>query len=85
MRWWSGGDGVAFTKGDGTRYAEAHHVQPVSLLKKGSLGERNIMVLCPNHHRQAHYGVFAVTREGETDWDISLDGQSFNLLRTILL
>jgi hypothetical protein len=75
---------VAFLKADGAKYAEAHHVEPVSLLKSGSLSEQNIMVLCPNHHRQAHYGHFAILEENENTWRISLDGRQFMLARTKL-
>jgi hypothetical protein len=70
---------------DGQPYAEAHHVQPAPLLLAGSLGEGNIMVLCPNHHRQAHYGNFSVTEEREAEWVVALDGKKLNVPRTKLL
>ncbi len=74
----------AFLKRDGSPYAEAHHVQPVSMLITGSLGERNIMVLCPNHHRQAHYGQFEVLEERPTDWIVSVDHEPLRIERTVL-
>lgn len=61
-----GGDGLTFTKEKGGDYAEAHHVMPVAKLVTGSLAAENIMVLCPNHHRQAHYGRFAIVAETAT-------------------
>ncbi|WP_442865011.1 HNH endonuclease [Bosea sp. NBC_00550] len=73
-----------FAKRDGSRYAEAHHVQPVSKLIAGSLGEQNIMVLCPNHHRQAHYGDFEVVEENAGDWNVSIDGVRLSIDRTVL-
>jgi predicted HNH restriction endonuclease len=72
----------AFMKRDGSPYAEAHHVQPVSKLIAGSLGMQNIMVLCPNHHRQAHYGSFEVVEERSTDWVLSVDSERLQIERT---
>lgn len=45
-----------FKKKNGEWYSEAHHVQFVSSGKPGVLSPSNIIVLCPNHHRQLHYG-----------------------------
>lgn len=42
---------------------EAHHVIPVSELEVGSLSASNIIIVCPNHHRELHYGVLSVQRE----------------------
>ncbi len=74
----------AFVKRDGSPYAEAHHVQPVSKLIAGSLGRQNIMVLCPNHHRQAHYGSFEVLEESSTDWVLSVDSERLHIERAAL-
>ncbi|WP_444936244.1 HNH endonuclease [Microbulbifer sp. JMSA004] len=38
----------------GARYLETHHIVPLSELGEDSA--RNVIALCPNHHRQAHYG-----------------------------
>jgi hypothetical protein len=54
---------VAFVKPDGTPYSEAHHVFPVGRLIKGSLASANIMVLCPNHHREIHYGTMRLVNQ----------------------
>ncbi len=51
---------IGFLKPKGQPYVEAHHVVPVSKQIIGSLSASNIMTLCPNHHRQAHYGNFRV-------------------------
>lgn len=71
----------AFTKKNGTAYSEAHHVQPVSELSEGSLGCDNIMVLCPNHHRQAHYGCFEVLETAKLHWHILIDGKQVTIER----
>lgn len=47
---------LGFQKRHGARYVEAHHVMPVSVLAAGSLGPHNVISVCPNHHRQIHYG-----------------------------
>jgi predicted restriction endonuclease len=44
--------GFTFRTKDGTDYAEAHHIRPVSA--GGPDHADNILVLCPNHHRQLH-------------------------------
>lgn len=43
-----------FKKSDGSRYVEAHHI--ISLSKQGPDTLENVIALCPNHHRQAHFG-----------------------------
>lgn len=73
---------VAFVKKGGLGYSEAHHVQPVSLMLAGSLADVNIMVLCPNHHRQAHYGNFAIKDYRQNEWLIEIDDKSLTIPRT---
>lgn len=43
-----------FVTGDGSIYLETHHVLPLAL--EGPDHESNMVALCPNDHRQAHYG-----------------------------
>jgi hypothetical protein len=73
---------VAFFKKNGSPFAEAHHVQPVSLMVSGSLAASNIMVLCPNHHRQAHLGDFEVTDNLPDQWRVRLDGTMLDIAKT---
>lgn len=42
---------------DGTRYAEAHHIQPLGEPHNGPDSMENIVCLCPNHHAELDYGV----------------------------
>lgn len=52
-----------FTMADGRIYLETHHVIPLS--ESGPDAESNVVALCPNHHREAHYGESsAEMREG---------------------
>jgi len=48
---WSG-----FAKKDGSNYIEAHHLVQMSEKSKGSLCTENIILACPNCHREIHYG-----------------------------
>jgi hypothetical protein len=79
-----GGDPVAFLKKGGEPYAEAHHVFPVAKLKPGSLAATNIMVLCPNHHREAHHGSFEVVEESEKGWRIKFRDSNMDIDKTYL-
>jgi hypothetical protein len=43
-----------FRKANGQSYLEAHHV--ISLSEQGADKFSNVIALCPNHHREAHFG-----------------------------
>ena len=45
---------LSFVMADGRIYIETHHV--VALAEGGADTEDNVVALCPNHHREAHYG-----------------------------
>ena len=75
---------IAFLKSNGTPYAEAHHVIPVAALKTGTLSATNIMVLCPNHHRQMHYGQVEIADETEQAWTLAIDGQHLKIQKTTI-
>ncbi len=79
-----GVDPVAFKTRRGQPYSEAHHVIPVSTLRHGSLSHTNIMVLCPNHHRQAHHGVIDVVEDMSDHWSLSIDGVSLRIAKLLL-
>lgn len=53
---WCGQDG--FKTLSGSVYLETHHIQPLS--ENGSDTVENVVALCPNHHREAHFGVNAI-------------------------
>lgn len=46
-----------FTLPDGRVFLETHHVIPLS--EGGSDSANNVAAVCPNHHREAHYGAGA--------------------------
>lgn len=80
----SGRDAVAFFDRKGRPYSEAHHVVPVSTLAPGSLSHLNIMVLCPNHHRQVHLGKFEVLTDTATAWSVDLDGKRYAIAKPVV-
>jgi hypothetical protein len=45
---------LGFPKPDGTRYLESHHV--IALANEGEDRVTNVIALCPNDHREAHFG-----------------------------
>lgn len=61
------GCGVRIPKRDGGFYVEVAHIQPVHKGGRSVLG--NLLVLCPNHHKEFDYG------------DIEITGQTVELIR----
>ncbi|MBI4233493.1 MAG: HNH endonuclease [Chloroflexi bacterium] len=49
-----------FRLSSGSRYAECHHLRPLGRPHGGEDTEKNIMVLCPNHHAMMDLGVLAI-------------------------
>ncbi|MBS9525854.1 HNH endonuclease [Litoribacter alkaliphilus] len=47
----------SFEMEGGLNYLEAHHI--IGLAKKGKDTVDNVIALCPNHHREAHFGINA--------------------------
>jgi hypothetical protein len=45
---------LGFKRSDGTHFVEAHHI--ISLAEQGQDTLDNVIALCPNHHREAHFG-----------------------------
>lgn len=70
-----GKQGHVFKKKDGTYYVETHHVIPVSSLQQGSLGLKNLLAVCPNHHRQLHYGDIEVQKSDKENFEFIIDNQ----------
>jgi Prolyl oligopeptidase family len=64
---------VGFLKSNDEPYVEAHHVTPVLKREIGSFASINVMTLCPNHHRQMHYGAVKVVIT-ETTFDVVMEG-----------
>ncbi|MCW1402857.1 HNH endonuclease [Novosphingobium sp. MW5] len=45
---------LGFKRPDGSHFVEAHHI--ISLAEQGPDTLDNVIALCPNHHREAHFG-----------------------------
>jgi hypothetical protein len=71
---------IGFMKRNGEPYVEAHHAMPVSRKEIGSLAASNIMTLCPNHHREVHFGCVEVVI-GERAFTIMVDGKTVEIAR----
>lgn len=54
---WCKSKGFELPNGD--IYLETHHIIP--LAEEGKDSAANVIVLCPNHHREAHYGMNRLT------------------------
>lgn len=52
-----------FIKPDGSRYLESHHI--IALANDGADRVTNVIALCPNDHREAHFGNKAEQIEAE--------------------
>jgi len=66
---------VGFKKENGEPYIETHHVIPVSNMEAGLLGVNNLLTLCPNHHRQMHYGKVELISNTEREYKFDIDGE----------
>lgn len=58
--------GLGFPRIGDVPFVEAHHVVPVSSLEEDVLGPSNVIAVCPNHHRQLHFGGVVATDEGDS-------------------
>ena len=45
---------------DGSRYAEAHHIQPLGGDHKGPDVAENVLCVCPNHHAELDLGLWDI-------------------------
>lgn len=72
----------SFKKPDGTYYIEAHHVEQVSSKKEGILSIANIITVCPNHHRELHYGNAYLESADKNSFLFSLDKQEIRINKT---
>lgn len=74
---------IGFLKENGEPYVEAHHVMPVSTKQIGSLSASNVITVCPNHHRQLHFGGIEVRINSNT-FEFELAGSSITIQRLVI-
>ncbi len=61
-------------KKDGTKYVEAAHITPKYL--KGKETPDNIMILCPNHHKEFDYGKVKIIHRDESEIEFEMNGKN---------
>ncbi|HTA27338.1 MAG TPA: HNH endonuclease, partial [Bacteroidia bacterium] len=65
-------------KKDGTNYIEAAHIKPKH--QKGRESLDNIILLCPNHHKEFDLGNTVIINHTKSNIEFSMNGNTYNLL-----
>ena len=71
------GCGVRIPKRDGGFYIEVAHIQPVSQGGQSVIG--NLLVLCPNHHKEFDYGDLEIFEQTADRIRGTLNGKPFEI------
>lgn len=69
--------GHQIKKKDGSYYIEVAHIEPVKNLGQSILG--NLLVLCPNHHKEFDYGDRVVKEQTVNKISGLLNGKAFSI------
>ncbi len=69
--------GHSIVLGDGSKYAEGHHIRPLGSLHDGPDVLSNIVCLCPNHHAACDLGAIRLSRAKLRQVNGHLIGQEF--------
>jgi predicted restriction endonuclease len=64
-------------KKDGTFYVEAAHIEPKH--RKGRETPDNILLLCPNHHKEFDFGDRNILHHDKDKINFSLNGQEYTI------
>lgn len=68
-------------KKDGTYYIEAAHIKPKH--QKGGETPDNIILLCPNHHKEFDFGNLTIINQSKDKIIFTLNGQTHDLVLTV--
>jgi len=68
-----------FLMRNGNRYCEVHHLFHLAKRLPGSLGPKQLIVVCPTCHRKLHYGPTTDPIEMERSWSFDLCGQRISI------
>jgi hypothetical protein len=68
---------VRIPKRNGGYYVEVAHIRPVSRGGRSLLG--NLLVLCPNHHKEFDYGRLQIVDQTEASVRGTLNGRTFSI------
>jgi len=69
--------GQTIIKKDGSKYIEAAHINPKS--KKGNELPDNILILCPNHHKEFDLGNKKIHSQDDKNISFNLNGEEYNI------
>jgi predicted restriction endonuclease len=69
--------GARIQKSGGGYYIEVAHIQPVKSGGKSIIG--NLLVLCPNHHKEFDFGDLMISEQNESLVKGSLNGRKFEI------
>lgn len=69
--------GTQIPKADGTYYIEAAHITPKA--QKGPELPENILILCPNHHKDFDYGKPVIIERDKEHIRFKLNGKEYNI------
>lgn len=64
-------------KKDGTLYIEAAHIEPKH--RKGYETPDNILILCPNHHKEFDFGDRIILQQDKDNINFTLNGQEYKI------
>ncbi len=67
---------IGFEKKNSENFIEAHHIVQISEKTEGSLCTENVILLCPNCHREVHYGKDFAVSDNSDFINITLSNQS---------
>lgn len=69
--------GTQIPKADGTYYIEAAHITPKAM--KGPELPSNILILCPNHHKEFDFGKLLILERNEKYIRFNLNGKEYTI------
>lgn len=68
-------------KKGGSRYVEAAHIVPKRM--KGNELPENILILCPNHHKEFDYGNTIINEHNKKHIDFTMNGVNHNITLSV--
>ncbi|MEX0662796.1 MAG: HNH endonuclease [Balneolaceae bacterium] len=69
--------GYSIKKKSGGEYIEAAHIKPKH--KKGPEKPENIILLCPNHHKEFDLGDLSIRNHSKENIEFLLNGETYNI------
>ena len=73
--------GIYIPKKNGEKYIEAAHIIPKH--KKGRECPENIILLCPNHHKEFDLGALEIIKQYKEKFEFILNTKRYNLIQSL--